>query len=136
MSNDKIRELGSQRPGMDQISRARELCGESADMNAHLDAFLGTQPSRSAMIAFMDELKTTGMKKEMQAKIARICESVGIDSPTGTDRLLALQIGLLREQNEALALLANRTGQVVAQTQQQASIFGPLLAGILIGKMS
>ncbi|CAN7786562.1 hypothetical protein LJR034_008704 [Caballeronia sp. LjRoot34] len=134
MSEAKLKDPAEQRAGIDQINRARELCGRPVALNAKLDAFLNGKPNRGQMVEFMNDLKTTGLQQQMDANIARICKSVGIEEPTGTDKLLALQIGLLQEQNEALALLANWTGQVVDQTKQQPSIFGPVLAALLIGK--
>lgn len=134
MTQANFKDLAEQRVGMDQINRAREICGRSAALNTKLDAFLIGKPNRGQMVEFMTDLKTTGLQQAMEANIARICKSVGIEEPTGSDKLLALQIGLLQEQNAALALLTNRTGQVVDQTKQQPSIFGPVLAALLIGK--
>jgi len=134
MSAANLTELASKPAGLDQIDRARELCGQSAALNAKLDTFLSGKPTRGQMVEFMNELKETGLKEAMEANILRICKSVGIEQPTGTDKLLALQIGLLQEQNEALTILARRTGQVAEQTKQQPSIFGPVLAAMLIGK--
>ena len=41
------------------------------------------------MVEFMNDLKTTAVKEAMDANIMRICNSVGIEEPTGTDKLLA-----------------------------------------------
>ncbi|WP_180727802.1 hypothetical protein [Paraburkholderia largidicola] len=135
MSTPDLKELAAKPAGIEQINRAREICGTSVSLNAKLDAFLNERPNRGQMVEFMNELKETGLKENMEANILRICKSVGIGEPTGTDKLLALQIGLLQEQNAALASLAQRTGQVVDQTKQQPSIFGPVLAAVLIGKV-
>lgn len=121
-------------PDMDQLNHARELCGRSDALHAKLDALLDTKPTRGQVEAFMTYLNTTGLKEELEANILRICESVGIASPTGSEKLLALQIGLLQEQNAALVSLAKKTDQVAANAKQQPSIFGPVLAAILIGK--
>ncbi|MGF6605073.1 hypothetical protein P3T23_009834 [Paraburkholderia sp. GAS448] len=129
-----LTELARKPAGLDQINRARELCGNSAALNAKLDTFLDGKPTRGQMIEFLNDLKEHGLKEAMEANILRICKSVGIEEPTGADKLLALQIGLLQEQNEALATLTRRTGQVAEQTKQQPSIFGPVLAAVLIGK--
>ncbi|WP_199028856.1 hypothetical protein [Ralstonia sp. ASV6] len=135
MGTPNLNELAAKPAGDDQIKRAREICGESEVLHAKLDAFLNENPTRGSMVEFMSELKEGGLKAEMEANILRICASVGIDQPTGTDRLLALQIGLLQEQNEALANLARRTGQIAHQTKESPSIFGPVLAAVLIGKV-
>lgn len=134
MSDATLDALAGQPVGMDQINRARDLCGQSTALNGELDAFLGSRPNRGQMLDFIETLKLGGLQRAMEANIARICESVGINEPTGTDKLLALQIGLLQEQNQAIARLAYRTNQVAENTKEQPSIFGPLLMGILLGK--
>lgn len=134
MSEEKLKMLADQPAGMEQINRARELCGLLPELHAKLDEFLDRKPTRGQMVDFMGDMKAHGLKEAMEVNILRICKSVGIEDPTGTDKLLALQIGLLQEQNEALATLAQRTGQVANQTKQQASIFGPVLAAVLIGR--
>ena len=134
MSEATLKELADRPVGVDQMNRAREICGHSELLNARLDEFLKTKPTRGQMVEFMSELRETGLKEAMEANISRICKSVGIEEPTGTDKLLALQIGLLQEQNEALAKLVRRTGQVADQTKEPPSIFGPVLAAVLIGK--
>lgn len=99
MSEEKLRMLAAQSAGMEQIDRARELCGRSPELHAKLDGFLESGPTRGQMVDFMNDLKEHGLKEVMEANILRICKSVGIEEPTGTDKLLALQIGLLQEQN-------------------------------------
>lgn len=135
MSEVDVKELANRRAGVDQMTRARELCGRSRELNAKLDAFLGTGPTRGQMIDFMEELKTVGLKAEMEANVLRICNSVGIEEPTRTEKLLAIQIGLLQEQNEALRRLASSNGRVAEQTKQQPAIFGPILMGMLLGRV-
>jgi hypothetical protein len=122
--------LADQPAGVDQMSRARELCGKSETLHAKLDAFLHGKPSRGQMLEFLEELRATGAREQLDANIQRICESVGIGEPTGTDKLLAMQIGLLQEQNETLALVANRVGALANQKQP---VFTPLVAGIVLG---
>ncbi|WP_207002604.1 hypothetical protein [Trinickia mobilis] len=131
MSEAKLQELGSRPAGPEQITRAREICGKSEALNAKLDQFLGTKPTRGQMVEFMNTLKTAGRQEEMEASILRICRSVGIEEPTGTDKLLALQIGLLQEQNDLLARSAGRPVQVAEQGS--GSFFTPFVAGALLG---
>ncbi|WP_157659507.1 hypothetical protein [Burkholderia ubonensis] len=135
MSDETLVTLAANPVGMDQINRARELCGRSDELNAKLDSFLNGRPNRGQMIDFIEELKATGLKEAMEANILSICRSVGIDEPTGTDKLLAMQIGLLQEQNDTLNQLAGLTSRVAAHTKKKPAIFGPVLAAVLIGKV-
>ncbi|KWE97881.1 hypothetical protein [Burkholderia ubonensis] len=135
MSDPTIERLAANPAGVDQIDRAREICGSSAERVAKLDAFLSTQPNRGQMIDFIEDLKQEGLREAMEANIQRILKSAGIDTPTGTDKLLAMQIGLLQEQNEALNVLAGMTSRVAANTKDKPAIFGPVLGAVLLGKI-
>lgn len=135
-----IQHLADQPAGNDQVTRARELCGTSGTLNAKLEEFLETGPTRGQFIDFLEQLKSATQQEKLDADIAHICALVGIENPTGTDKLLALQIGLLQEQNAAIGLLANRAGQAVelekkALDRPATSGFTSLLAGFLIGGM-
>ncbi|WP_175762191.1 hypothetical protein [Burkholderia anthina] len=135
MSDPTIERLSANPVGVDQIDRAREICGHSPERAAKLDAFLSTQPNRGQMLDFIEDLKQEGLKEAMEANIQRICQSAGIEAPTGVERLLAMQIGLLQEQNEALNVLAGLTSRVAANTKDKPAFFGPFLGAVLLGKI-
>ncbi|MGY6257289.1 hypothetical protein ACXIVK_27910 [Paraburkholderia caledonica] len=135
-----IQHLADQPAGEDQVTRARELCGASGALNARLDGFLKTGPTRGQFIDFLEQLKSATQQEKLDANIAHICALVGIENPTGTEKLLAIQIGLLQEQNANIGLLANRAGQAVELEKKlldkpATSGFTSLLAGFLIGGM-
>ncbi|MBN3761108.1 hypothetical protein [Burkholderia sp. Ac-20365] len=101
-----------------------------------MEDFLNTRPSRAQMYAFIENMRDPARRKaELERRIARICDFVGIAEPTGTEKLLALHIGLLQEQNQALDRLTNRTAQVAAQTGQHPPVLGPVLAALLIDRV-
>ncbi|AZU59761.1 hypothetical protein CFM90_26425 (plasmid) [Ralstonia solanacearum] len=73
-----LRDLASQPAGMDQISRARELCGQSDSWNTALDVLLSTKPTRGQMLEFLEKLNTSEKQQLFDVEISRICEAVGI----------------------------------------------------------
>lgn len=117
---------------VDQMTRARELCGRSVALHSKLDAFLRGRPTRDQMQEFLEYLSGPGQLEGIELDIRRICKAAGVDEPTGSDRLMAMQIGLLQEQNELLTTLAKRAG---IQSHQKQPIFTPVVAGILLGTL-
>lgn len=110
--NDTLQELANGTPGHEQYARARELCGDSKESHAELDALIKTMPTRGQVLDFLETLSKRKQQQAMDADILRICQAVGIESPSPQDRLLAMQIGMLHEQNDLLQHIAGRVGDM------------------------
>jgi hypothetical protein len=135
MSDMKVQSLADNPAGEDQLTRARELCANSETLKAKLAEFLTGNPTRGQMVDFLGQLRVEGLKAGFDANILRICEAVGVTEPTGTDRLLALQISLLREQNELLTSLAKRAGRIEDEIKDLPFQTSGFLTGFLFGKL-
>lgn len=107
-----LQELASKPAGPDQIARARELCDKSLALTARLSAFMRTNPTRGQMLDFLEELNKSAKQTAYEEGIKRICEAVGILEPSPQDRLMAMQVGMLREQNELLHHVATGVGAI------------------------
>lgn len=124
------------RATVDQMAQARAFCGNNPLLLAELEDFLNSKPSRQQMYHFIENMRDPNRQKERFDKsILRVCKLVGIDEPTAGEKLLALQVGLLQEQNAALSVIANRLGaqNTHSKSGQDQSVFTPLLTGILLG---
>jgi len=124
------------RATVDQLTQARSICGNNPFLLTELDDFLNTQPSRKQMSEFIEKMLDPARHQErFDRGIMRVCKLVGIDEPTAGEKLLALQIGLLQEQNATLSVIANKLDASKSQSAQSQSVFTPMLAGMLIGGM-
>ncbi|WP_175011325.1 hypothetical protein [Burkholderia lata] len=138
MSDPALADLSIRPAGQDQIARAREICGSSATLNRLVDDFLLGEPNRGQMLDFLEHLKAVNNKEEVEAKILQICSLAGIESPTGTDKLLAMQVGLLQELAATSGRMSGHTAHIareIVNARSQQSMFGPLLAVFLFGKL-
>ncbi|TAL80717.1 MAG: hypothetical protein EPN77_19455 [Candidimonas sp.] len=102
--------LAAQPAGQDQLARAKVLCGTSKVWNAKLSEFLATKPTRGEMVNFLENLGSEQASEQLNEKINRICGALGIEAPTGVEKLLALQIALQQDQSAALQAISNRAG--------------------------
>lgn len=131
-----VAKLAAKPAGADQITRAREIAGSSLVLQAKLDEFLAGKPSRGEMIDFMESLKAGVNENDptedgiLEKKIMGICRSLGIENPTNTEKLLALQAGLLQEQNLVLSRGLDRP-IVASPTSMGASSRGTLTSLVL-----
>lgn len=129
----QITELASKPAGEDQIARAQELCGDSNVLKAQLEIFLKASPSRGQMVQYMERLKTGGRAKELDSVVLSICQGLGISEPTNTERLLALQVGLLQEQSRAMQEVLTKLSNQGGQPANSGGSISGLLAGLVIG---
>lgn len=126
-------------PTQDQVARAREiLTGASADLQDQFASFLQTNPTRGQMNEYIGKLRASVGEEQLKLKIETICRVAGIERPTGADRLMAMQIGLLQEQNAILqegqtrALNQMRSdAQAAAKADSQRNQFSAILGGVL-----
>lgn len=125
------------RATVDQMTQARALCGNSPFLQAELEEFLNSRPSHAQMTGFIESLSDPDRQRErFDRNILRVCKLVGIEEPTRSDKLLALQICVQQEQNAALSLIANRLGAgKQSQSDQSPSLFTPFLTGMLLGTL-
>jgi hypothetical protein len=133
-------ELALKPAGEDQVNRARELCSGNETLENRLLTFLEHQPNRGQMVNFMEELRQAAASIKLDLTVAGICQSLGIENPTSTEKLLALQIGLLQEQTSALQLafrrLSNQANATLEENKSNgvittlvgAAIFGAVIA--------
>jgi hypothetical protein len=128
----ELSQLASNPAGEDQIARARELCGHSSTLTAALDALLSTAPSRGQMLSFLEEARKANEQRNVEAELLRICQSFGIGEPSPQDKLLAMQIAMLREQNEMLQRIAVRVGSIA---QQKPLTFTGALGAAILGNV-
>jgi len=105
--NDKLQQLADGTPSHEQYSRARELCGDSEALHAELDALIKTMPTRGQVLDFLE-------------------------SPSPQDRLMAMQIGMLHEQNEILQQISHRVGTIA---KSEPLTFSGVLGAVVFGNM-
>lgn len=131
-----ISELSAKPAGEDQIARGREIIGNSPDLKAQLDAFLASGPTRGQMLDFLSLMRSAASEEQLRQKIESICRVVGIERPSNTDRLMAMQIGLMQEQNAILQSGLTRTlNQMRADAKESdsGSAFTALIGGVMLG---
>jgi len=130
--NDKLQQLADGTPSHEQYSRARELCGDSEALHAELDALIKTMPTRGQVLDFLEGLNKRKQQQAMEAELLRICQVVGIESPSPQDRLMAMQIGMLHEQNEILQQISHRVGTIA---KSEPLTFSGVLGAVVFGNM-
>ena len=129
-------QLAAKPAGDDQITRAREIIGTTASLNASLDTFLASNPTRGHMTDFLATLRVTVAEDQLKQKIELICRVAGIEEPTAEHRLMAMQIGLQQEQN---AILQNGMTRTLNQMRSNSNsgdssgAFTALVGGLLLG---
>lgn len=135
MTNN-LKELAAKPADEDQLARAQEIVGTSADLQHRLDSFLASHPTRGAMNDFLASLRTLSAEEQIAMKISSICRVAGIDEPNGAERLMAMQIGLMQEQNSILESGLTRTLNQMrsdANTTNSSGPFTSLLGGLMLG---
>lgn len=131
----RIAELAAKPAGEDQIARARELCTSYPDLLEQFEAFIKTRPTRGQMVSYLENLKEGGSSKALESVAVSICHGLGISDPSPSERLLAIQVGLLQEQSRALNELLKKTSpQSNAGKASSGGVTG-LLAGVIIGSL-
>jgi hypothetical protein len=82
------------------------------------------------MLDFLEETRKENEQGQLEAEILRICRSVGIVEPSPQDKLLAMQIGMIREQNEMLQHIGLRVGSIA---KKQPLTFTGALGAVILG---
>lgn len=112
------------------IERAREAVRSIPIKQPYLDALLASNPTRGQMVEFLTSLRIETEAAEVEKRINQICKAVGINEPTNTERLMAMQIGLLQEQT---AILTRSLNQMKGTKDNEPSgLFAAFLGGALI----
>lgn len=99
------------------IERARQIVLESPSLQERLNALLQSNPTRGQIVDFMQSVHAQTDRDKFERRINAICKTAGIEQPSSSDRLMAMQIGLLQEQN---ALLQSTAGRVLNQMRSDA----------------
>lgn len=125
-------QLANNPAGQDQITRARELCGHSDKLTSALEALLLTSPSRGQMLDFLEGVRKSNEQQKADAEVLRICQSFGIVEPSPQDRLAAIQVLMIQEQNEMLQHIAARVGVIA---KEKPLTFSGALGAVLLGNV-
>lgn len=95
-------ELAAMPATQGHIARAKEAVRANPAKQGALDALLASNPTRGQMVDFLESLHTETAAEQLDRRIDAICKAAGIEAPTGADRLMAMQVGLLQDQNMIL----------------------------------
>lgn len=128
-------ELAVKPAGDDQIKTARQLSEGCPELEAEVDAFMAKNPNRGEMIDFLGELRKQSESRRLELMVLRVCRSLGIEHPTSTEKLLALQTLAISEQTAKLGLGLKNVRNSVENTKAEHSddSFTPFLGGTLLG---
>lgn len=129
-------QIAAKPAGDDQITRAQEIASGSPVLQERLTTFLASEPTRGEMADFLSSLRSTAAEEVLKERIEAICRVAGIEQPSSSDRLMAMQIGLIQEQNTILQNGMIRTLNQMradAKADKSDSLFTALLGGALIG---
>lgn len=80
------------------IKELRKIAGENRDLNRRVDDFIDAGRSRGNLEEFMSSLRIAAQEAEIKLLHAK----AGIVNPSGSDRLMAIQILAIQEQNAIL----------------------------------
>lgn len=114
------------------IDRAKEAVRAHPGMQKYLDALLASNPTRGQMVEFTESVHIEAAKAQLEQRIDTICKAAGIDKPTGVERLMALQVGLLQDQNVILTRASNQA-RADATTDEPTDSFTALVGGLMLG---
>lgn len=112
------------------IERAREAVSAHPGKQPYLNALLASNPTRGQMVEFLESLRIEIEAADVDKRILQICKAAGIIEPTSTERLMAVQIGLLQEQNMILTRSFNQMKG--AKEDDSGGLFTAFLGGALI----
>lgn len=132
--NAHLEQLAGKPVGEEQIARARELVGNSRALQQRLDEFLRASPTRGQMLEFLETLHKEAESVKLLERTDTICQAVGIQQPTGADRLMALQVGLIQEQNSLLKRGLNQMrADAKAKADSDDGLITSALGGLILG---
>lgn len=113
------------------IERAREAVRSIPSKQAHLDKLLASNPTRGEMVEFLASLHVEVEAANVEQRIKQICKAAGVVEPTSTERLMAVQIALLQEQN---AILSRSFNQMKGEAKEDgpSGLFTAFLGSTLL----
>ena len=129
-------ELGTLPATEGHIERAKEAVRDFPAMQKYLDAMLASNPTRAQMVDFTATVRAGAAADQLDQRVKAICKAAGIENPTGADRLMAMQISLLQDQNTILQSVMTRTlnqTRTDAKADDSSGTFTALVGGLMIG---
>lgn len=83
----------------------------------------------------IQRLKSDAVELLLNKKIDNICRVLSLDNASGSDRLMAMQVVLLQEQNTILKQIGSRPSSQIQTKTDDASTLTAILGGVLLGQM-
>jgi hypothetical protein len=126
-----LQQLAAKPAGDEQVDIARRIIGDSVPLVERLAAFMASHPTRGRMNDFLADLRVAAAEEKVMAQIQAICRAAGIERPSGTELLMAMQVALLQEQNAMLRGAATRMLNQMgadADARHSGDLFSDLLA--------
>lgn len=134
--NAHLQELARKPAGEEQIARAREIVGNSRVLSQRLDAFLGENPTRGQMLEFLETLHLEAETVKVRERLDLIFHIAGIEHPTGSDRLMAMQVGLLQEQNTLMKRSLNQMrADAKSKGESDDALFTTIIGSVILGSV-
>lgn len=118
------------------IERAKEAVRDFPAQQKYLEAMLASNPTRGQMVDFTASVRADAASHQLDQRVKAICKAAGIEDPSGADRLMAMQIGLLQDQNTILQSGMTRTLNQMradAKADESSGTFTALGGGLMIG---
>jgi hypothetical protein len=118
------------------IDRAREAVLVYPAKQSDLETLLASNPTRGQMVDFIGSVRAEATAKQLDQRIDSICKAARIEDPTGAERLMAMQIGLLQDQNTILQSGITRSLNQMradAEAGESSGTFTALIGGLMVG---
>jgi hypothetical protein len=119
------------------VERAKEAVRALPAKQGYLEALLASNPTRGQLVEFTASVRAEAAAELVKQRITTICQAAGIAEPTAADRLQAMQVGLLQEQNAILQQGLTRTlnqmrSDSKARAENSNDLFTAALGGMLV----
>ena len=101
-----LENLASQQADAQLLRAAEEACTGRLDLHDAFAALKASQPSRRDVHAFIENAKGSA-PRSLDEQVALVCRTLGVDQPTGIEKLLALQALLMQEHASSMRKLLN-----------------------------
>lgn len=95
-------ELAAKPAGQDQIERANAYCEGDPELLRKVSEFVSKGGTRGQMVTFLEELRPANESLRRKRKALAICRSLGIETPTNTELLLADRNAILETELDEL----------------------------------
>lgn len=120
------------------IERAKEAVRAYPAKQKYLDALIASNPTRGQMVDFTESVRMEATAFQLEQRIAAICKAAGLEQPTGAERMMAMQIGLLQDQNTILQSGLTRTINQLRSNStvtESGDTFTALVGGLILGNV-